>query len=520
MPRKSKPKNTLTAGERAAIYEAEQREKLARMNNDMPSSNKDEALSDIAKKEESSVTQEQKNEAKSRNIRETKKKALPKPQKAIVSVDLSVPVGEVMPLHGMCNGPLSYGSDISELFREIGVPSVRFDGADTPASGYAVDISKIFRNSGADPSDEANYDFDLTDKYLAAARMTGAEIVLRLGESRDYFDPNKAVPRFENLDALARVCINIIRHYNDRWASGFSFDIRHFEIWSRGLSGEGLAEDIDIYRRIANAVKLYDEELAVGGMCFCNTAEIGEFLRFCKKTRTPIDFLTVDCLGDSVEQSLAWLSDVSRMAGNLGFSDLEIVIGKWAYVDLEGADGSAAEMLSKNANLRKKLISDRYSLENAAYSAALLVGIADIRGISSAFAYDAQPVVSPFCGICDRSGERTKQFYALKAFGQLYRAGGRVLCQSESADGFSHSGIYAAAAMDEREGYILIASFDGCGTVDLRIDGIPDNLYTAEIFMLDGVKNMESAASTPLSGTKKRLVLNVSSYGVVLVKLY
>ena len=63
-------------------------------------------------------------------------------------------------------------------------------------------------------------------------------------------------------------------------------------------------------------------------------------------------------------------------------------------------------------------------------------------------------------------------------------------------------------------------SFDGCGVVDLRIDGITEEQYTADVYMLDGVKNMELADSLPLSGMKKRLVLNVSEYGAVLIKLH
>ena len=96
-----------------------------------------------------------------------------------------------------------------------------------------------------------------------------------------------------------------------------------------------------------------------------------------------------------------------------------------------------------------------------------------------------------------------------------------MLCQCESPEGFGHGGIYAVAAVSESgECYVMIASFDGCDTVDLRLDGIPENVYTAEVFMLDGVKNMESAAQTQLSGIRKRLVLNLSSYGVILVRLY
>ena len=66
----------------------------------------------------------------------------------------------------------------------------------------------------------------------------------------------------------------------------------------------------------------------------------------------------------------------------------------------------------------------------------------------------------------------------------------------------------------------MIASYGGCGTVDLRIDGISDDLYTADIYLLDGVKNLAPDSSTPLSGSKKRMILSLCEYGAVLIKLY
>lgn len=521
MPRKPKPKNALSAGERARLYEAELEEKQKRM---LSSAEESQTESPVLQKTEENGENAGREEKPAKA--ERPKKSLPKPQKAIVKADLSIPVGEIRPLHGVCNGPVSYGADISRIFKEMGVPTVRFDGADTPMSGCAVDVSKIFRNPDADPTDEANYDFSITDKYVTAARMTGAEIVYRLGESRDLFDLGRRARRIEDLDTLARVCVNIIRHYNDRWAKGFSLDIKYFELWSRdGSGGESLQEDIEIYRRLAGAVKLYDEDLKVGGMCFGGkVGEVGEFLRYCKKNRVPLDFLTVDCFGGTPEKTLSYLSGVIKSAKNYGDGELEIMVGKWAFAEI-GENEDFFEILAsddgRKTDLCKKIIADRYSLKNAAYSAAFLLGLDDLSGISGAFLYDAQPVISPFCSIADRLGEPTKTYYALRAFGELYRAKNKVFCECEVTEGIASPGIYTAAAVSEDgEAYIVIASFDGCGTVDLRIDGISENLYTAEVYMLDGVKNMEPVASAAISGPQKRLVLNLCPYGVAAVKLY
>ena len=82
------------------------------------------------------------------------------------------------------------------------------------------------------------------------------------------------------------------------------------------------------------------------------------------------------------------------------------------------------------------------------------------------------------------------------------------------------SGVYAAASISSEGGMVMISSFDGTQMVDLRLDMIPDNVYNAEIYMSDGVKNLEFCDSIPLSGLKKRLLLSMSAYGFAIIKLF
>lgn len=526
MPRKPKPKNTLSAGERARLYEAERKERQRRMRssdelvsqNMIPAS--DTADMSIEKSAKSADEIFQKNEPKA-------KKVLPKPQKVVLKVDLSIPVGEIKPLHGMCNGPVSYGADITSEFREIGVPYIRFDCTDTAMSAYAVDVSRIFKNLAADPSDEDNYDFSVTDKYVEAALLSGAKVIYRLGESRDLLS-KREIGRPEDIDTLARACVNIIRHYNDRWAGGYSYGIEYFEVWnvSCDRTESGDEQDLEIYRRIANAVKLYDESLKVGGLSCRGFDGARELLRYCKRNRTPIDFVTVDVFGGDIDRIA---DDAEKLTGFIKRSDLgdiDVIIGKWSYFDEEVlSDADLLKVLSGGGDrfveMRRKLFAEQRSIKGAAFAAALMLRLNSVSGLFAACHFDAQPTVSPFCSIADSSGVPKKPFFAFKAFGELYRAGKATLCEVESAEGFGRTGIYAASALsDSGEGYVMIASFGGCGTVDIRLDGIPDDLYTADIYMLDGVKDMTLGDSLPLSGMKKRLVLNVSEYGAVLIKLY
>ncbi len=514
MPRKPKPKNTLSAGERAALYEAEQEEKRRTLSSVSQASHTDP---------DKNVKTAALNGKKSESSETKTKKAKPKPQSATVRVDFSIPMGSVKPMHGMCNGPVSYGADISDEFKEIGVPFVRFDCTDTAISGYAVDISRIYRNFDADPSDAENYDFDHTDRYVEAALMSGAQVIYRLGESRDLFGSAKTVACPRDIDALARVCVNIIRHYNEGWANGRHYEIKYFELWN--CDGDGSA-DIELYGRLANAVKLYDESIRVGGMSFASFSDAREILRACKKNRIPLDFVTVDCFSGDPEKVGEDAERFTSYAKALGFDELELIVGKWAYVDADAlSDASLPKVLASNGDImrekRRKMFLSQRSVKGAAYSAALMLRLGEVDGMMSACYYDAQPAISPFCALTDKLGEAEKPFYSFRSFGELYRAKNSVLCTVDRPETYAHNGIFASAALsDDGKGVIMIASFGGCGVVDLRIDGISEKVYTADVYMLDGVKNMELADSVPISGAKKRLVLNVSEYGVVVVKLY
>ncbi len=510
MPRRPKPKNTLSAGERAAIYEAEQAEKRARMNTDSASSG--DAVADKVK---GSVAPEKKEEKP--------KIILPKPQHATVKVDFSIETGRIKAMHGMCNGPMSYGANLSSLFREIGVPHVRFDGTDTALSAYAVDVSRIFKDPSRDPREEKAYDFSYTDRYVAAAYNSGAKVIFRLGESIDRMHSGKKISVPEDIDHFVEVCANVVRHYNDYWADGYAYGIEYFEIWN--LDGEN-EKAFELYRRVASAIKLMDSSLKVGGMGFGGAdSSFREFVRFCARKRAPIDFVTVADFSGDPKAACDKVRDMIPILHNLGFSDTEIMIGAWNYVDTEALGSLSLEKVLSSSDekfkeARRRVFEEQGSVKGAAYALAFMISLGQIREVTRACFYDAQPYLSAWCAISDRFGNPEKPFYVFKAYGEIYRAGREVYSVCEETEGYAHSGIYSLAAEGEDALYVLISSFDGCGIVDLRLDAIPENIYTADVYMLDGVKNMSLADSIPISGSKKRLLLNISKYGAAMVKLF
>ncbi len=516
MPRRPKPKNTLSAGERARLYEEILEEKQKRLS----AESDDKALGEKGK------------------ISPAKKEAkiLPRPEFATVYVNFSDKMGEVKPVHGMCNGPLSYGADISEIFCEIGVPYVRFDCTDGAFSAFGVDISRIFKDPNADPFDEESYDFSLTDKYVEAALKCGAQIVYRMGESIDMLRKGEKTKLPESSERLIQVIIKIIDHYNDYFAKGYSLDLRCFELWSQGVKANGervdilsenydIKEECELYCKIAEAVKLHDKRLLTGGGVFdVSDKKVREFISYCKKRSAPLDFLTLSAFSSDPRAISEKAEKIYAYARNAGYQ-LELFVGKWNYADKNALGDKSLERLLRGEGKsfiqgKKELFREMSSIKGAAFCSASLIEMASVEGIKGAMYYDAQPLISPFCGIADRAGEKSKPFYAFEAYGKLYRTRQAVFCNVTEKSGYAHSGIYAMAVRGEHEGYILISSFEGCGTVDLRLEEIPAEYMNAEVYILDGVKNMEKGDDAPISGMKKRLVLNLSEYGVVLIRLY
>lgn len=510
MPRKPKAKDGLTAGERVALYEAQKAQKQARMSN-----------SDInAKKAEEAVDSTPKAEKKEPRI-------LPKPQHATVKVDLSLDVGRIKPMHGMCNGPVSYGADISDLFSKIGVPSVRFAGTDTAMSAFAVDISRIFKDPDADPRNADNYDFETTDDYVRAAHDRGARVIFRLGESFDRYKRKKAILP-NDIDRWCEVAVNVVKHYNDHWAKGFAYGIERFEILEcpETVEASMRAELFELYRKLSTIIKMYDSSIKVGGMCFEDESVARDFIKFCRKNHAPLDFLTLSSFNSVPTEASEKVKKLIPTLKNLGFNETEIIIGEWAYIpkDVDASTNIAKSiMFNEKASIdkRSRAFGEQSGIKGAAYALSLMLELGHVDEVVSAHLYDAQPAISPWCPICDRFGIPQKTFYAFEMFGDLYRAGNAVYCESEQAEGYAHSGIYAAAARSaDGAAYVLISSFEGCGVVDLRLDSIPSEIYAADVFILDGVKNFALGDSVPLTGAKKRLLLNVSEYGAILVKLY
>lgn len=497
MPRRPKARDGLTAGERVRLYEAEQKARSAHVDSG--------ADQNAATQVNTEAGQTQRAESAQKA-----KRQLPLPQHAVVNVDLSVTTGRIKPMHGAVNGPLSYGSDLSDLYREAGIPAVLIDSCER---GCAID--DVFRLWDADPTSDESYDFTTLDEYVAKARTVGARVFIKLGFATDILSrEERRIPDIP-ADTINRVCLKIVKRYYDGGAGG----VDGF-ILSDLCCGEKCRE---VYARVSESIKLCGEDIQVGASVSSTLDGNGkELLKYCRKNHISLDLLTVSCFGENVEEEAERIEHISAYLKNLGL-DETLILPVICYAPLSDTGASSIPSLFSKIctpEARKRFFDKRRQTEGAAYLGAMMLRLREIDGVGGAFAYDMRPYSTPWCPISDAFGNKEKPFYVFREFTRLYRAESSALAICEQTPGMRHTGIYACAAVGDSEAYCLLFSFGGCSVVDLRLDGIPDKLYSAEVYMLDGVKNMTLADTVPLSGMKKRLLLNVSSFGAIMVRLY
>ena len=423
----------------------------------------------------------------------------------LITVDFASVTGRIKPLHGMCNGPLSPGTDLGDLFSKMGVPCVRFADAGGKQSGLYVNVSSIFPDASANEYDPQSYRFAPTDALVKAAAASGARIVYRLGESDCGF--GYALPR--DAEKWTRVCVNIIRHYNDAWADGMQLGLRHFEIWAKPDTMQDVtnAQVFSFYDKAAHGIKSYNPDLQVGGMGFADYGVMArEFIKFCKKKQTPLDFVSVCAYGETPDAALVGAGKLSAYLQKSDMGHVPVHICEW---NCQAPDGAVQTPAEKQARYDRV-----HSLAGATFCASALLQMQRMQGVESATYYDAQPEVSPLCGICDRFGNAAKPAHVFRAFDVLYRQGDEVFCDVQG------SGAQAVASMGQRAGAVMVAVSCAAGLVDIRMHNLPEDVYSADVYILDGVKDLTLVQTLPLMGMSRQVCVATGKYSVILINLY
>ncbi len=399
-----------------------------------------------------------------------------------VSIDFSRKIGKIKPVSGVNSGPL-FGIDLSydltENYRELAIPAVRVSDTAAPyGGGRFVDIRNVFPDPLLDERFPESYNFAPTDKYLAAVKAAGAEIYLRLGESRDPYEIRPRLSPHLPPEKWARVCEKIIDHYNRGWGCGFKHGIKYVEIWSGADSDDGWGgtreEYFELYRTVSNHLKSVFPKLRVGayssgGFFALNHFDasdkekrriefLEQFLSYTSKkaTYSPLDFFSWECRAESPEELSLHSNYARSYLGQYGHKRAASVVSSFSLIPREG-DRQFAER--------------EYPAELAS---ALIV--AQKSSIDMMFCDTLDPH-SPSNAILTLDDCRTVRKYAaygvMAAFGVLSRQGTAV----QTTDDYRRE-IYTLATVGNGEGAVLIATRNFSGNIELSLKNSPFTKYS------------------------------------------
>ncbi len=447
---------------------------------------------------------------------------------AVLSADFSVHTGTIRPLHGINKGPLAPGG-IFELIKEqkaLGIPFTRLHDCGWP-NPYVVDHHAVFPNPNADPALPESYDFRLTDEYINAVRLTGAEPIYRLGESIEHTSVKRYVHPPADMEKWAAVCLGIIRHYNEGWAGGFHHSIRYWEIWNepenRPTMWSGTDDDyLRLYRTAATAIKKQFPDLKVGGPAlgssghfvkgeFRPTDFAANFLAMCRKDGVPLNFFSWHCYTADPAELAARSRAIRRLLDSRGFTDTENHLNEWNY--LPGNSWAPLDRAGTAAT-RQRCYDEMAGAPGAAFVATSLLELQDAP-IDVCNFYHGE--LGGF-GIFTEQGVPLKAYQALRAFQGLVETPRRVATRGAVAGKLAFA---AGLSADGREASFLVSNFaDPRSEFVLNWKGFSwTGGVTAEIRTVDAGSDFANARTKPVAGESASLHLTLKAPAIALIRL-
>jgi len=363
-----------------------------------------------------------------------------------VHVDAGKKIGTIKALHGVNGGPICCGSlvNLSPYHKALGIPLTRIHDADWPAMDK-VNIHAIFPTFKADTESPDSYRFASTDDYIKSILDTGAGVMYRLGESIEHTPRQYYVDKPADFDQWAKICVGIIKHYNEGWANGFKWNLKYFEIWNEADSGSaqmwhGSTEDYyKLYATTAKAIKTRWPNLMVGGPATGNYGRLeGDrvvlsdstkgFLEYCRKESLPLDFFSWHIYEDNPEVAVKANIDLRRILDEYGFKKTEIHMNEWNYLP----DKSFNPLISRDGAQLQKFCERVSGLHGAAFSACVLLGLQD-SPVDMANYYTADNFL---LGMFNFYGVPSKTYHAFRAFKILVDHPSRVAADGSKPGNF------------------------------------------------------------------------------------
>ena len=435
-----------------------------------------------------------------------------------LQVDCAQSMGELRPLHGGNSGPLNYGGlvDLSAFHRELAIPYTRLHDCHWPNTDV-VDIHCVFPDFKADPEKPESYDFERTDEYIKAIVNTGSKIVYRLGESIEHTAKKYHAHPPADYDKWAAVCVGIVRHYNDGWANGFRYNIRHWEIWNEPENRPAMwdGSDDDYYRlygKASKAIKSRFPDVLVGGPAVGNSGEtkngafhptpfVTGFLDYCRRESAPLDFFSWHGYSDDPDTFAARARDVRWLLDNYGFKKTASHLNEWNYLP---RNDWGPMLLPGQGAARERIFAEIGGPQGAAFSAYVLMSIQDSPvDVANYFTAEIQGF-----GLFTFHAAPKKTFYAFKAFKILLDTPLRVEAKGAIAGSLA---ICAGVNPEKTEVHVLVSQFKQVdGPLKLAVRNLPwDGTIEYETSIVDADRDLKVTGSG--KSTSKELTLSEES---------
>lgn len=449
--------------------------------------------------------------------------------KAAITIDFSNVTGKIKNLNGVNNGPFRYGpqsAPIEVYHEEAEFPFTRLHDVNWPNS-EAIDIHAIFPIFDADVEDPKNYIFQKSDDYIAAIIKNKSEIIYRLGESIEHLTTYFIHPP-KDFSKWARICVNIIRHYNEGWNNGFHYNIKYWEIWNEP-EGKNMwlgttQQYFDLYKITVNAIKEYNPSLKVGGPAATGIKSkiIKPYLTYCRDQSLPLDFLSWHSYTNNPESVVKEAKAARKVLDEYGFSKTESFLDEWHFRNISweklfpGNDGN-------DSNLEKyKTVRAAFEEINgpkaAVFAASVLMRLQDCP--IDVAAYYSADYNNPF-SMFDIYGTPGKVYYIFNAFNQLLKNPNRVSCKFEND--LQDKSLVILASISEKAStaaILLSNSLPNDKSVAISLKNLHDSTkLSAKIYLIDKSNNLNLIKISALDPNNLVMNLRMSPISVYLIKL-
>lgn len=451
-----------------------------------------------------------------------------------IGIDFSHSIGKFKALHGVNNGPFNYGPQSAPLapyHAEAGFPYTRLHDVNWPHAD-AVDIHTIFPLFDVDVDDPKNYYFKKTDDYIAPIIENKSEIIYRLGESIEHLTKYFIYPP-KGFKKWSKICVNIIRHYNDGWNNGFHYNIKYWEIWNEPESQNmWLGTDqqyFELYKTAARSIKKYNSPLKVGGPASNSVKSriVKPFLSYCRDQSLPLDFFSWHVYTHDPKEIVEDAKLARDILDEHGFKKTESFLDEWHYRNLPW-DELYPGNTNENLNIKKyelvrdafsqKASSDMNGLKSAAFTATALILLQDcpidVTNFHNADYYN------PF-SMFDIYGIPGKTYFVFKAFNQLIKMRDRVSFSYNSIPNDNSIVLLAGVSENTKDGIIFISNSSTYSrSNNIALENFPSSKKIhADIYLIDSAHNLEKIERKEIRVKNPILKLILPPTSICLIQL-